>query len=165
VQVDTTNVTDDPRWQLVNATMRKYGYSAHSLIETLHTVQSAYGYLNHNVVRYIAKVLVIPPSKVYGVATFYHLFTFNPPAEHRCVVCTGTACHIKGAGQIMTAVEHTLGIKAGEIRSDKRVSLEVVRCIGACDPAPLAIFDEEVVGHLTPETVQDYIENWMNHDS
>jgi bidirectional [NiFe] hydrogenase diaphorase subunit len=159
------SIVNDPRWQLVNATMRKHGYSPDALIETLHTVQSTYGYLDQDVVRQIAKVLVISPSKVYGVATFYHLFTFQPPAQHHCVVCTGTACHIKGASQIMAAVEHTLGIKAGEIRSDKHVSLEVVRCIGACDPAPLAIFDEEVIGHLTPEMVQEYIESWINHDS
>jgi bidirectional [NiFe] hydrogenase diaphorase subunit len=157
--------SDDKRWQLVGATMRRHGYAPDALIETLHVVQESFGYLSDDVLRRVATALRVPLSKVYGVATFYHLFTLKPPAEHRCVVCTGTACHIKGAAKILAAVEHVLGIRPGETTPDGKVSLEVVRCVGACDPAPLAMFDDDTVGYLTPSTAVACIGRLTTRDS
>jgi bidirectional [NiFe] hydrogenase diaphorase subunit len=84
------------KWKGVQMVMRKHGQSPHALIETLHAVQNAFGYLDRESLNYVANALGIPLSKVYGVATFYQYFTLKKPGQHNCVVCTGTACYIKG---------------------------------------------------------------------
>jgi bidirectional [NiFe] hydrogenase diaphorase subunit len=145
--------------------MLRHGNAPDALIEILHIVQESFGYLSDSALQHVAKSLRVPLSKVYGVATFYHLFTLKPPAKHRCVICTGTACHIKGAAKLLTAVEQALDVKSGETTADGMISLEVVRCVGACDPAPLAMFDEETVGYLTESTAVEYVRRWTNHDS
>src|SRR5262245_1483741 len=101
---------EDRRWASVEATMRQHGYAPNALIETLHAVQEVFGYLSRDSLHRVALALRVPQSKVYGVATFYHLFTLKPPAPHRCVVCTGTACHVKGATKILAGVEEALGV-------------------------------------------------------
>ena len=88
------------------------------LIETLHTVQEAFGYLDEQALRYVAMSLRVPLSRAYGVATFYHFFTLKPAGEHTCVICMGTACYIKGSQQLLDAVQHDLGIRSG--RNDRR---------------------------------------------
>ena len=90
--------TDDKRWRIVEATMRRQGYDTHALIEALHSAQQAFGFLDEPTMRYVAASLRVPLSKVYGVATFYHYFTLKPQGKHACVVCLGTACYIKGSG-------------------------------------------------------------------
>ena len=97
--------SDDKRWRIVNATMRRHGHRPNALIETLHTVQEAFGFLDEDGLRYVALSLRAPLSRVYGAATFYHFFTLKPPGEHTCVVCTGTACYIKGAAALLDAVK------------------------------------------------------------
>ena len=92
-----TPPNQDKRWKLVDATMRRQGQQARGLIETLHTVQEAFGYLDVPALRYVAMSLRVPLSRAYGVATFYHFFTLKPAGEHTCVICMGTACYIKGA--------------------------------------------------------------------
>src|SRR5512137_2941877 len=82
---------EDRRWKIVNATMRRLGYSKAALIETLHTVQETFGYLDDESLRFVAKTLRVPLSRVYGVATFYHFFNLKPQGKHTCVVCMGTA--------------------------------------------------------------------------
>lgn len=156
---------EDNRWRVVVETMRRHGFASEALIETLHAVQSAFGYLSVEALRFVAANLHVPLSRVYGVATFYHLFTLTPPARHTCVVCTGTACHIKGAAQILAITEEGLGLTPGEATPDGSVSLQVARCIGSCGPAPLAIFDDEVVGYLTPDATVDRLRRWMSHVS
>ena len=89
--------SDDKRWKIVQATMRRQGYVPGTLIEALHSVQEAFGFLDDGALRFVSTSLHVPPSKVYRVATFYHFFTMRPPGRHTCVVCTGTACYIKGA--------------------------------------------------------------------
>jgi bidirectional [NiFe] hydrogenase diaphorase subunit len=84
--------SDDRRWRLVDATMRRHGRQSHALIESLHTVQESFGYLDLEALRYVAASLRVPLSRVYGVATFYHLFNLKPQGQHTCVVCLGTAC-------------------------------------------------------------------------
>ena len=111
---NTTPPSTDPRWRLVGATMRRHGYRANALIETLHTVQETFGYLDEQALRYVAGALRVPLSQVYGVATFYHFFNLKPQGKHTCVICTGTACYIKGVPGILTAVEEQYGIKPGE---------------------------------------------------
>ena len=89
--------SDDKRWKIVEATARRHGREPHALIETLHTVQECFGYLDETALRFVAGSLRVPLSRVYGAATFYHFFTLKPKGKHTCVVCTGTACYIKGA--------------------------------------------------------------------
>jgi bidirectional [NiFe] hydrogenase diaphorase subunit len=138
---------------MVNATMRRNGYTADALIETLHTVQNAYGYLDLNTLRSIANELHIPLSKVYGVATFYHAFSLKPEGRHHCILCQGTACYIKGSQAILNAVTKAYQLAPGETTEDGELSLLTARCLGSCSLAPAAIMDEDVVGNLTPERI------------
>src|SRR5579872_2747157 len=128
--------SEDKRWKIVNGTMRKNGFARHALIETLHTVQSSFGYLDPDSLRFVATSLRVPLSQAFGVATFYHYFTMKPPGRHTCVVCTGTACYIKGAGKLLADMEGQYGIKPGETTDDGNVSLLTARCLGACGLAP-----------------------------
>jgi bidirectional [NiFe] hydrogenase diaphorase subunit len=151
---------EDKRWRIVGATMRKHGFHADALIETLHTAQTAFGYLDDQSLRWVAQNLRIPLSRVYGVATFYNYFTMKPQGEHTCVVCLGTACYIKGAPQILKALHEREGIKAGETSADKQVSLLVARCIGACGLAPAVVYDGDVAGKQEAQHVMTHIDEW-----
>ena len=142
---------DEKRWRIVTAAMRRNGFAPDALIETLHTVQSAFGYLDDTSLRFVARELHLPQSLVYGVATFYHAFTLKPEGRHRCVVCLGTACYIKGSQAILQAVTKNYDIPAGETTEDGALSLLTARCLGSCSLAPAAILDENVVCNLTPE--------------
>ena len=117
--------------------MRKLGNERSALIETLHTLQQVFGYLDKPGLTYVAAVLKIPLSQVYGAATFYHHFTMKPQGEHTCIVCTGTACYIKGATALLKSIEATEGIRPGETTADGRFSLLTARCFGACGLAPV----------------------------
>jgi bidirectional [NiFe] hydrogenase diaphorase subunit len=152
--------TEEKRRRMVMATMRKNGYTPDALIETLHTVQSAFGYLDDASLRFVAAQLHVPLSKVYGVATFYHAFTLKPEGRHRCILCQGTACYIKGGQPILQAVTKTYRIAPGETTEDGAISLLTARCLGSCSLAPAAILDNEVEGNLTPEHVLDVLEGW-----
>jgi bidirectional [NiFe] hydrogenase diaphorase subunit len=138
--------TDDKRWRIVDAAMRRQGYDGHGLIEALHAVQQAFGFLDETAMRYVAKSLRVPYSKVYAVATFYHFFTLKPQGKHTCVVCLGTACYIKGAGEILKGIGERFKIKEGQTTEDGELSLLSARCIGACGLAPAVVIDGEVVG-------------------
>jgi bidirectional [NiFe] hydrogenase diaphorase subunit len=104
----------DRRFKRLDITMKRHQYRADALIEVLHIAQEAFGYLEEDVLEYIAHGLKMPLSKVYGVATFYHLFSLKPGGAHTCVVCMGTACYVKGAGKVMEALQEKLGIEAGK---------------------------------------------------
>ena len=142
---------EEKRWRMVNATMRKNGYTPDALIETLHTVQNAFGYLDVAALRVVANELHIPLSKVYGVATFYHAFSLKPEGRHHCILCQGTACYIKGSQAILNAIAKKYQLAAGETTEDGELSLLTARCLGSCSLAPAAILDEDVVGNLTPD--------------
>ncbi len=145
--------SDDKRWKQIDARMRRLGASPDALIEALHAVQEAFGYLDDEAMLYVGAILGVPKSKVYGVATFYSYFTLKPKGEHTCVVCTGTACYINGAGNIIKAIDANLGIKPGETTEDNRVSALTARCVGACSIAPVVVVDGELHGKLSPDDV------------
>src|ERR1039457_3899155 len=128
--------------------MRKNGFARHALIETLHTVQSSFGFLDDDAIRFVALSLRVPLSQAYGVATFYHYFTLKPPGKHTCVVCTGTACYIKGAGKLLTDMKTKYGIEPGETTEDGNMSLLTARCLGACGLAPAVVYDGQVAGKV-----------------
>ncbi|RUL85644.1 NAD(P)H-dependent oxidoreductase subunit E [Tautonia sociabilis] len=145
--------------------MKRHRFRQDALIEVLHVAQEAFGLLRDDVLLHIARGLELPPSRVFGVATFYHLFTFAPRGEHSCTVCTGTACFVKGAERLLAIVEELTGGRAGETTPDGRFSLATTRCTGSCGLAPLAIFDGEVVGHLSEEEVARRVGGWTGHGS
>ena len=140
----------DERYANLDAFVRRVHGDQDQLIQTLHTAQDLFGYLSHDVLLYVARALRLPPSLVLGVATFYHLFRFDPPGDHMCTVCTGTACFVKGADAIATAVSQEYGVPMGGTTDDRRFTLGVARCIGSCGLAPVCVVDGEVHGHQTP---------------
>jgi bidirectional [NiFe] hydrogenase diaphorase subunit len=140
--------TDDKRWKIVETRMRRMGDRPAALIEALHAAQEAFGFLDSDALQYVGDTLGVPPSRVYGVATFYSFFSLKPQGEHTCVVCTGTACYINGAGEILAGLERSLGVKPKQTTPDGRVSLLTARCLGACSLAPAAIIDGDVRGKV-----------------
>lgn len=149
--------SDDKRWRVVEATMRRNGYRPDALIETLHTVQESFGYLDNDALMFVSQALRVSPSQVFGVATFYHFFNLKPQGEHTCAVCLGTACYIKGATKIIEAIEEEYGIQSGETTPDDRLSLLTVRCVGACGLAPAVVFDNNVLGNESPDGMLETI--------
>jgi len=155
----------DKRRKLVDATMRRFGHSSYALIETLHTVQEAYGYLDDENLEYVSEALRVPLSKIYGVATFYHFFTLKPQGEHTAVLCTGTACYIKGVPAILSAIKENFGVEDGDTTEDNRLSMLTARCIGSCGLAPAMVLDGEIAGQVTPEIVVDRIGRMIQNDT
>ncbi len=154
--------SQDVRWKLVEATMRRHGNQSDALIETLHAVQESFGYLDEVSLKFAAESLHVPLSRVYGVATFYHLFTMRPPGKHTCVVCLGTACYIRGAQAIIDRVGQAYQVKPGETTDDKALSFLTARCLGSCGLAPAVVFDGAVAGKLTPESVQERVQKMIS---
>src|SRR3954470_18198368 len=141
--------SDDKRWKIVNGTMRKNGFARHALIETLHTVQSSFGYLDDEAIKFVAKSLRVPLSQAYGVATFYHYFSLKPPGRYTMTICTGTACYIKGTDKLLAEAEKFLAIKQNETTANGQISLMTARCVGACGRAPVILTDGELRGQMT----------------
>jgi len=155
--------SQDKRWKIIDAKMRKMGYQPQALIETLHAVQQAFGFLDEAALKWVAKSLRVPPSKVYGVATFYNFFTLKPQGAHTCVVCLGTACYVKGAAEILAAIEAFAKVKSGETTEDKQLSLLTARCIGACGIAPTVVYDGNVAGRLSPHDATEKLKGYFSH--
>src|SRR5262249_41307656 len=116
----------DHRFQMLEATMKRYQYQPDALIEVLHTAQELFGYLSTDLLLTVARSLKLPPSHVYGVATFYHFFSLEPKGAHTCVVCMGTPCYVKGAASVLEALERYTGVQAGQTTSDGGISLQKV---------------------------------------
>jgi bidirectional [NiFe] hydrogenase diaphorase subunit len=152
----------DNRFKLLEATMKRHQYQPDALIEVLHKAQELFGFLSGDLLLMIAHRLRLPPSRVYGVATFYHFFSLAPQGEHTCVVCMGTACFVKGAASMLAALEHEAGIKAGETTADRRLSLLTARCLGACGIAPAVVFDGAVAGNQGAEQALERVKGWLD---
>ena len=114
---------------------------------------------------YVAAAFKLPPSRVYGVATFYHFFALKPQGKHTCVVCTGTACYVKGSSKLLAALEKEGKIHAGETTPDGQMSLLTARCIGACGIAPAVVYDGTIAGMQSAETSLKLVKGWLNHGS
>lgn len=138
--------------------MRRLGHRPDGLIEVLHTAQEVFGYLDDDALLYIGQCLGVPPSQVFGVATFYSHFMLKPQGLHTCVVCTGTACYINGATAVLDEVRRRLGVEPGGTTADGKVSVLKARCLGACSLAPAVVVDDEVHGKANPAEVADLLE-------
>ena len=152
--------SDDKRWRIVQATMRQNGFERHGLIEALHKVQQSFGFLDEASLRYVAAMLKVPLSQVYGVTTFYHLFTLKPAGQHTCVLCTGTACYIKGGSAMLKTIAEAYDLRPGETTADGQISLMSARCLGSCGLAPVAVLDGQVLGKLDTEELHERLEAW-----
>jgi bidirectional [NiFe] hydrogenase diaphorase subunit len=144
--------------------MRRHGYSSEAVIETLHTIQESFGNVDQQAMTYVANSLNVPPSKVFGVATFYSHFNMIPLGEHVISVCTGTACYVKGSGEIVDWIKEEYGLEPGQTTPDNKLTFMVARCVGACGLAPVLILDGDVVGKLSVEGMKTRIKEWMSHD-
>ncbi len=152
----------DNRFKLLDRAITKHQSKGDALIEILHVAQGIFGYLKNDLLIYVAHALKLPLSRVYGVATFYHFFNLKPKGEHTFVLCMGTACYVKGAEQIQTALEERHQCKFGQTTKDNKVSFITARCVGPCGLAPVAVLDDAVVGKLNPETTIQYVEQRIN---
>lgn len=162
INTKTTEQTAiDPRFKLLDRAITKHQNKGDALIEVLHAAQGIFGYLDDDLLMYLARKLKIPLSRIYGVATFYHYFRLKPVGEHTFVLCTGTACYVKGADEIQKALECRCSIKFGETTPDKKVSLISARCVGSCGLAPVAVLDDEVVGKLSTTDAVERVEKWL----
>lgn len=121
------------------------------LMPILQKAQEIYGYLPIEVQTKIADELSIPLEKVYGVATFYSQFSLYPKGRYKISVCLGTACYVKGSGDLYTKLQELLGIEGGQCTADGKFSLDACRCIGACGLAPVLTINDDVYGRLTPD--------------
>ena len=149
----------DNRRLLLEKVLKEHNYQESALLEILHRAQEIYGYLDKDLLMDIAGSLNIPPSHVYGVATFYSFFKLRKPGEHIVTSCLGTACYVKEVEQIMEAIEKEFNVKRGGSTPDGKLSLIVTRCIGACAMAPNVVVDDEVIGKATKEIVIQKIKN------
>jgi len=135
-------------------------YSRHSsaLLGLLLDLQDEYNYLPKKALKEVAAYLGVTLSQVYSVATFYKSLTLKPRGRHIIKVCLGTACHLRGAPQVLTELENILGITPGGTTEDLKFSLETVNCLGACALAPVMVIDDQTYGEVTPNRVQEIIQ-------
>ena len=147
----------DDRFEFLDKAMRRARYSQDQLIEVLHVAQEVFGYLSEDVLLYVARGLRLPPSRVYGVSTFYHLFTFDPPGDHTATVCTGTACFVKGADAVVDALSREYRVVPGATTEDGRFTLKTARCLGSCGMAPVVVVDGEVRGNVQADAAVDEV--------
>lgn len=155
------DISADDRYNTLEKSMKKLSYEKNALIEVLHSAQETFGYLGIDTLKYIAKRLKLPYSKVYGVATFYNYFRLKPKGKHNVVVCLGTACYIKGSEKILENIEKRYGIKAGETTSDEALSILTARCFGSCSLAPVIVCDNVIKPKTTLESSTREIEEMI----
>jgi bidirectional [NiFe] hydrogenase diaphorase subunit len=137
----------DDRFAVLDKHLKRTHHAQDQLIENLHVAQEVFGYLSDDILMYVARALLLPPSMVLGVATFYHLFNFEAQGEHACGVCTGTACFVKGADAIVAAVRDGYAVAPGATSEDGFLTLRTARCLGSCGLAPVVVIDGTVAGH------------------
>ena len=142
---------------MLEKTLKEHKHHESALLEILNKAQEIYGYLDKDLLMDVAGSLNIPPSHVFGVATFYSLFKMRKPGEHVVTGCLGTACYVKEVEDIMQAVECEYQVKRGGSTADGKLSLFMTRCIGACAMAPNIVVDDEVIGKATKEIVLERI--------
>ena len=140
--------------------IRRQGGRADALIEVLHQVQELEGYLSPAALGQVARGLALPLSRVQGVASFYHLFRLEPPTPHRCAVCLGTACFVKGAADLARALERQLGVRLDDDAGNGVWALQHVSCLGACGQAPVLVVDGAMETRLPVDEPEDLLQRF-----
>jgi len=155
----------DNRFELLEQTLEKYRGSRGKLIPALQETQAIFGYLPAEALGMVGKVLKLPASEVYGVATFYGQFHLQPRGKNIVKVCTGTACHVRGGGKVLDEVLACLGLENGELTTaDLQFTLDPVACIGACGMAPVMMVNNDVYGRLEPQDVSAILARYKNSE-
>jgi len=155
MQKELKTLFTEEQLQKADAIIEQHKDTQGSLLIVLEKVQDVCGYLPLGLQRHIAARMMLPPSRVYGVVTFYSYFTTTPKGRNVVKVCTGTACYMKGAGEILKKTREYLGIKEGEVTLDGEYSVEEVLCPGVCGLAPLVIIGEQAFGLIDPDKPED----------
>lgn len=149
------HIPDNAEYRELKKFIDENGKEPGPLIQILHRAQKIFGYLPPEVQHFVARELNLPYGQVYGVVTFYNFFRTEPIGDHIVNICLGTACHVKGASEILKVLEKELGIRVGGTTADRFYTLSTARCFGACGLAPVMMVDEEVYGRLNPQkTIQ-----------
>ena len=130
-----------------------------ALIKVLYEAQHIFGYLSKEVMLFISEKLDVPASKIFGVVSFYSYFTTEPKGRCQIKVCMGTACFVRGADKIARQFEHELGLKMGETSSDRKFSLDSLRCVGACGLAPVVLVNDKVYGKVEKNDISKIIQD------
>jgi NADH:ubiquinone oxidoreductase subunit E len=133
-----------------------------NLIGILHEIQNRFRYLPEMELRYVSKRTGIPMTQIYSIANFYNRFSLEPRGRNEVCVCQGTACHVKGSGQLMKELERNLEVKAGESTDDMQFSVSEVRCVGACSLAPVLVVNEDTHGKVIPKRVSEILDNYSD---
>lgn len=131
------------------------------LISVLHKTQSEFGYLPAEVQEVISDKMNMPVAKVYGVVTFYSFFTMKPKGQFPISICTGTACYVRGAENVLAEFKKQLEIEVGETTVDGKFSISCLRCVGACGLAPVVLIGEKTYGRIAPDDVKEIIEEYI----
>jgi len=147
-------------WPAIDRVIQTNRPLAGSIIATLRQCQDVVGYLPVELLDYISTGLNLPPSEVYGVASFYALFSMQPKGRHTIKICMGTACYVKGIKEVMSRIENQYRLKEGGTTEDRRFSLEGVRCLGACGLAPVMVIGQDTHGDVSSDKVIDILENY-----
>ena len=142
-------VTSEVSLEKVDEIIDSYDVDEESLIQILQDITSEYNYLPESCLRRVSQRLNVPLSEVFEVTTFYKAFSLEPRGKHLVHVCLGTACHVRGAPQILNRIERTLNIKAGQTSEDLMFTLETVNCVGACALGPVVVIDGQYHGQMT----------------
>ncbi|MBN1624243.1 MAG: NAD(P)H-dependent oxidoreductase subunit E [Clostridia bacterium] len=147
----------EEKFRELDGFIEKVGASEGNLIEILHKAQDLFGYLPKEVQLYVSRSLGISAAKVNGVVTFYSYFTEIPKGKHVISVCMGTACFVRGASDILVALEKKLGIKTGQTTKDGKFTIDSLRCVGACGLAPVVIADGKVHGRVEVDDLDNIL--------
>lgn len=153
------NGTKEQERQLMEV-IEKHKNERGATIPVLHEAQDIYGYLPIEVQEMISEGLGVPLAEIYGIVTFYTQFSLNPKGQYQIGVCLGTACYVKGSGDILERLKEKLGIDVGECTPDGKFSLEATRCVGACGLAPVVTINDDVYGRLVPDEVDDILKKY-----
>lgn len=163
-RVDSLASADAPALDpsFLAALIRREDPSGGDLMVILERAQRHCGYLSESIIEEIARLTGIPPSRIYGVVTFYEPFSTVPPARHTICVCEGTACHVRGGDEVVRATQEILGVASGESTPDGWFHLETVACVGTCAFGPLAIIDGQLFSHLTATEMPSVIDQFRD---
>jgi NADH:ubiquinone oxidoreductase subunit E len=159
VRPDHPDITND-MWKQIDAIVTAYRGVPGSIIAVLRECQGVVGYLPVELMDYIGRGLNLPSSEIYGVASFYALFSMQPKGRHTIRLCMGTACYVKGIKEVLSRVQNQYSLKEGGTTADRRFSLEAVRCLGACGLAPVMVVGQDTHGDVSSDKVIDILENY-----
>ena len=147
-------------WNDIDTVISANRFSAGAVITVLRECQDVVGYLPVDLIDYISRGLNISPSEVFGVASFYSLFSMQPKGRHSIRVCTGTACYVKGIKEVMARISNTYNVAEGDTTEDRRFTLEGVRCLGACGLAPVMVIGSDTHGAISSDTIIDILDKY-----